>query len=163
MQHQNIVTKHESSCTLKTYDYIHQNAKVHFIILQKHVQKFYTQWWFQKEWDYHTSKLLNNKSIIVILKATSIFATIVTPRFASSLKTTTPLGCVVSLKAPTRIRIWNKLESNNGICKKLENNKLKGDGNFPLELFFTNACPLAILKLNECLSLKQPFWKTKPF
>jgi hypothetical protein len=43
MQHQNIVTEHESSCTLETYDYIHQNVKVHFIMLRRHVQKFYTQ------------------------------------------------------------------------------------------------------------------------
>ncbi len=76
----------------------------------------------------------------------------VAPRFASSLKAPTPLGCVVSLKAPSRIKIWNKLEGNNGICKKLENNKLKGDGNYSLELLFTNACPLAILKLNACHS-----------
>jgi hypothetical protein len=63
-----------------------------------------------------------------------------------------PLGCVVCLKAPTRIRICNKLEGNNGICKKLESNKLKGDSNYSLELLFTNAYPLANLKLNACHS-----------
>jgi hypothetical protein len=36
--------------------------------------------------------------------------------------------------------------------KKLENNKLKGDGNYLLELLFANAYPLAILKLNACHS-----------
>ncbi len=157
MQHQNIAIEHKSSCTLETYDYIHQNVKVHFIMLQRCVHKFYTQWWFQEGWDYHTLRLLNNKSIIVILKATLIFATMVTPWFAttwfaSSLKATTPLGCVVSLKAPIGIRIRNKFEGNNGLCKKLESNKFKGDGNYSLDLLFINAYPLAILKLNACQS-----------
>ncbi len=49
-------------------------------------------------------------------------------------------------------KICNKLEGNNGICKKLESNKLKGDGNYSLELLFTDACPLTILKLNVCHS-----------
>jgi hypothetical protein len=55
------------------------------------------------------------------------------------------LGCVISLNAPTRIRIWNKQ-----FVEK--NNELKGDGNYSTELLFTNACPLAILKLNACHS-----------
>jgi hypothetical protein len=56
------------------------------------------------------------------------------------------------LKAPIGIRIRNKFEGNNGLCKKLESNKFKGDGNYSLDLLFINAYPLAILKLNACQS-----------
>jgi hypothetical protein len=68
------------------------------------------------------------------------------------LKNNNTIGMVVSLKAPIGIKICNKLESNNGICIKLENNKLKGDGNYSLEFLYTNAYPLGILKLNACHS-----------
>ncbi len=127
MQHLNIVIGHKSSCTLETYDHIHQNAKVHFIMLQRHVQKIYTQWWFQEGWDYHTSRLLNKKLIIVILKATSIFATMVAPRFAptwfvSNLKATTPLGCVIKLKAQ---RFVTSLKATMEFAKNLKVTNLK--------------------------------------
>jgi len=65
----------------------------------------------------------------------------------------------IKLESNNIIGMCNKLESTNKnqdlkqtICKKLENNELKGDGNYSIELLFTNACPLAILKLNACHS-----------
>jgi len=58
----------------------------------------------------------------------------------------------IKLKNNNTTGICNKFEGNNGICKKLQSNKLKGDGNYSLELLFINACPLAILKLNACHS-----------
>ncbi len=97
--------------------------------------------------------MLNSRSIVASLKTTpkfattrfvaSLKATIITLRFVTSLKaTTTTPRFATSLKAPLGIKIWNKLESNNGICgklennngicKKLENSKLEGSNNCPL-------------------------------
>ncbi len=138
-------------------------------MLQKHDHKFYSQWWSQEGWDYHTLRLLNSRSIVASLKTTpklaatrfvaSLKATIIALRFATSSKATTATPrFTTSLKAPLRIEICNKLESNNGICSKLENNigickklessKLEGSNNCPLELLFICECLLAVLKLN---------------
>jgi hypothetical protein len=77
---------------------------------------------------------------------TSLKATTTTPRFATSLKA--PLGIKIWNKLESNNGICGKLENNNGICKKFESNKLEGSNNCPLELLFICECLLALLKLN---------------
>jgi hypothetical protein len=107
-------------------------------------------------WIYYNKLENNTPKFVATIFVASLKATIIAPRFATSSKTTmtTPIFAT-SLKAPSRIKICNKLEGNNGICSKLENNngickkfessKLKGSNNCPLEILFICECLLALL------------------
>ncbi len=111
VQHQNIVVELNSSCTPKTYDCIHQNAKVCLQCFKGIITNFtYMVPW----WDFHASRLLNRRLIVASFKVTMVasgFATrrlatnlkvpIVLPRFVTAWRHQRELGFAISLKATT--------------------------------------------------------------
>jgi hypothetical protein len=83
VQHQSIINQmhHKMNILqLNTRIQVHQKLKTAYAKMQKcisqyqkHDHKLYTQWWYQEGWDFHTSRLLNNRVIKASLKATTRF------------------------------------------------------------------------------------------
>jgi hypothetical protein len=83
VQHQSIINQmhHKMNILqLNTRVQVHQKLKTAYAKMQKcisqyqkHDHKLYMQWWYQEGWDFHTSRLLNNRVIKASLKATTRF------------------------------------------------------------------------------------------